>query len=206
MESGTEETGTGGVCRTGGVGETRGGEQIRPLSAYPVGSRWLDSRGGIIVIESTDNGLHYPLEGYWEGLTLTRGTWSLKAAATWTRIDAAAPDALREALKGFVSLLADDERRYVQEMIEDAKTALAQPAPEPAVKLPPLPSEPIQFVAPQLSPTPPTFDERRWQAALAALPWALASARPEETREESVTLAVAVADALLAAMEASDGR
>lgn len=48
-------------------------------------------------------------------------------------------------------------------------------------------------------PTPPAFDERRWQAALAALPAILATDKLNNA--ESVGRAVAVADALIAAMQ-----
>ncbi len=200
-------------------------QQTRTLADYPVGSRWLDSRGGVIVLTGADGDPYYPLEGFWEVLTRTQGTWALSEAATWTRIDAPAPDALREAAeqaKDFINLYRDRLPTALLGRVYGAlEAALAQPAPASErdngtaqryfaehlrwekPELPPLSAARIPIVAPE--PTPPAFDERRWQAALAALTGLLAH-HGNEGADEAARYAVQHADSLLAAMEADRGQ
>ncbi len=300
-------------------------QQTRTLADYPVGSRWLDSRGGVIVLTGADGDPYYPLEGFWEVLTRTQGRWTLSEAATWTRIDAPAPDALQGRVGDWLHRTFDAETisnrtervmRFLEEAMElgqalgitAAQTAkiaeyvygrpvgepyqevggtmitlaalchvfgldmqaegerelaridtpemrakiaakqiskrmfgmthdtLEKPEPAPdalreaaerVVKTciahmePFMPPEVWHEVcglqaalaqsAPASEPTPPAFDERLWQAALAALPWALSDCAPLYSREEGLytkasVRALMIADALLAAMGASDGQ
>jgi hypothetical protein len=162
--------------------------EVRPLSAYPVGSRWRDERGReLMMLPSCSTPL--PLR-YVSLSTNSINAASLSEAATWTPLDPAPAqtDALREAAERLVRALEgvplDTRAIGAWRAVCDA---LAQPAPEPVASEPPL-----------------TFRDR---AALAALPWALQCAFDGMHPNYQARYAVAVrhaceaADAFIAAKE-----
>ncbi len=204
-------------------------QQTRTLADYPVGSRWHDEHGRAVTINQIDD-TDLPIEGYWHDPREGRqyGAWSLSSATTWTRIDAPAPDALREAARDpMVGTIWWDKSEYAKDarlvyVIEvdplspydiayrriggervvgcmSRSKFLARFETHDEQDLPAL-AQP----APQLSPTPPALDERRWQAALAALTGMCSHTGSYGINNgpgELAARSLEIADALIAAMQ-----